>query len=123
LAARLGKQGAIDKKVERQIRLDLTERCKQKLDEFIKDSSKSQSSNVVRECRLAFATALNLLSLKQNCFLGFEGDQATIEDWTVRIRANVLLLALKESALNSNARDEKEKITKDLLEILFGEQG
>jgi len=125
LAARLGKQGAIDKKVEKQIRLDLTEQCKLKLDEFMKTAAKSQSSagEKVRECRFAFAAALNLMALKHNCFLGFEGDQATIEDWTVRIRANVLLQALKESSLTESAKDEKERSIKDLLNILFGEQG
>lgn len=42
LAARLGKQGTIDKKVERQIKLDLSERYQAKLDEFIKTAAKSQ---------------------------------------------------------------------------------
>ena len=40
LAARLGKQGAIDKKVERQIRLDLQERSRSQLEELTKSTAK-----------------------------------------------------------------------------------
>lgn len=71
LAARLGKQGAIDKKVERQIRLDLIERCRQMHDDFIQESKKSARLPAVRS---AFANALNLQSLRQGCYLGFGGD-------------------------------------------------
>ena len=84
LAARLGKQGPIDKKVERQIRLDLTERCRQLHEDFLRES---KSSTKLKSSRTAFANALDLQTLRQNCYLGLNGEA---EEWAVRIRVNVL---------------------------------
>lgn len=109
LAARLGKQGAIDKKVERQIKIDLMEKCRQSHEDFV--HSFKQSPARLGDYREAYVNAINLLSLRLCCFLGFSGEQATSEEWAVRIRVNVIKLV--------GCSQAKQDAMQELLKTLY----
>jgi hypothetical protein len=103
LAARLGKVGAIDKKVERAIKTELMERAQLAVETF----TKSKDLSVI-SCRNAFNESLNLLLLRNNCYLGFNDENS--EEWSVRIRVNVLKL---------HADDSRSRLAQDAVELLY----
>ena len=103
LAARLGKQGAIDKKVERKIKSDLMQSQSNWLEEWLPSQKLAPGDGSVKpeqikSYKAAFSHALNVLSLRFNCFLGLVDEQVLSEDWVLKINVNVLTFTLKDAS-------------------------
>jgi len=95
LAIRLGKQGTLDKKVEKSLKQDLLAQEKSLLDEWLQLVSvspgiPSRDPAVLNECRIVTMRAFSLLALQQIRYLGLSDPQTSNKEWAIRIMANVL---------------------------------
>lgn len=88
LAVRLGKQGAMDKKVEKQIKATLLQDFKEPLDKWVAGSTDFNIKDVVAECKKGSALCLNFMLIVSNCFLGFTGENT--EDWQLNLLVQAL---------------------------------
>jgi len=93
LACRLGKQGALDKKVERSFKLELMALERTPLDEWLQlvsvsPGNPSRDPSTIQECREMAMHAFNLKALQQLRFLGLTDPQVNTKEWAVRLMAN-----------------------------------
>ena len=120
LAVRLGKQGSLDKKVERALRLELQAQEKAPLEEWLQLVAVSPgvpSADNLAECQKMALHALNLTALQMGRFLGLQD----VKEWAIRLMANVVSMGQAANAGSGGSvlQEDKLEAIQNLLSLLY----
>ena len=120
LAIRLGKQGVMDKKVEKAIKQGLLVEFEKPVLDWMqsKDAEglpegKIDAPQLVLQMKKVTAQVFNWFMILQGFYLGLTSEQVISEDWAVKLTAQVAIMT----------NEDKKELVESLIQNLYSEDG